>query len=208
MIRINLLTTERPLAKAAPSAGFALVGRQLTMSCMLILVAGLGIIGWRYQAIQQDSSKLNTQIGEAQTEIVQLRSVLVEVQKFEQRRTQLQQRVGLIETLRKDQTGPAHMLDEISRAMPPTLWLTDLKQSLTAGDVLIEGRCTSLTGITDFVGSLERSGYFKKSVEIVSTQLEVAPTGPDLIKFSIKAQLNPPAVAAPEAAKATPRPAN
>ena len=126
-----------------------------------------------------------------------MRSVLAEVQQFEQRRTQLQQRVGLIEQLRKDQTGPVHMLDEISRAMPPTLWLTDLKQSLTGGEVVIEGRCTALTGLTDFVTeSRERSGYFKKSVEIVNTQLEVSPTAADVIKFSIKAQFDRPAVAA------------
>ena len=51
-----------------------------------------------------------------------------QVQQFEQRKAQLQQRVALIEQLRKDQTGPVHMLDQISRALPPMLWLTELKQ--------------------------------------------------------------------------------
>ena len=53
------------------------------------------------------------------------------MQQFEQRKAQLQQRVALIEQLRKSQTGPVHMLDQISRALPPMLWLTELKQ---AGD--------------------------------------------------------------------------
>jgi type IV pilus assembly protein PilN len=114
----------------------------------------------------------------------------------------------LIETLRKDQTGPVHMLDEISRAMPATLWLTDLKQSVTGSEVVIEGRCTVMTGLTDFVSNLEKSGYFKRSVEIVNTQLEATPSAPELIKFSVKAQFDRAAVMATDAARATARSAN
>ena len=91
------------------------------------------------------------------------------MQQFEQRKAQLQQRVALIEQLRKDQTGPVHMLDQISRALPPMLWLTELKQRPTPTKCVIDGRCTTLTGLSDFVGNLEASGYFKRSVEIVST---------------------------------------
>ena len=41
-----------------------------------------------------------------------------EVEQFEAQKQQLQQRVSLIEQLRKGQTGPVHMLDQISRALP------------------------------------------------------------------------------------------
>src|SRR4051794_11785856 len=192
MIRINLLTSEKPRTQAPILASSGLLGQQLTVACAMILVAGAGFIGWRYWQIQQESAALNNQISQAQTETIQLRSLLVEVQQFEQRRAQLQERVGLIEQLRKAQTGPVHMLDEISLALPSSLWLTDLKQSLIGADVVIDGRCMGLTALTDFVSNLERSGYFKKSVEIISTQLETAPAAPDLIKFSIKAQFNRP----------------
>jgi hypothetical protein len=47
--------------------------------------------------------------------------------------------------------------------------------------------------LSDFVANLERSGYFKKSVEIVSTQTEVIAQPPgELIKFSVKAQFIQP----------------
>src|SRR5205814_4034703 len=104
-------------------------------------------------------SDLDHQISAAQQETMRLHSVIQQVQQFEQRRAQLQQRVVLIEQLRKGQTGPVHMLDQISRALPPMLWLTELKQ--TGGDVVIDGRCTTLTGISDFVANLEASGFFK-----------------------------------------------
>ncbi len=97
--------------------------------------------------------------------------------------------MSLIEQLRRDQTGPVHMLDQISRALPPMLWLTDLKQGANPDEVLIEGRCTTLTGLSDFVANLEQSGYFRKSVEIVSSQSETPqPTQRgELIRFGIKA---------------------
>ena len=42
--------------------------------------------------------------------------MLGQVQKFETRKAQLQQRVTLIEQLRRGQTGPVHVLDEVSKA--------------------------------------------------------------------------------------------
>jgi Tfp pilus assembly protein PilN len=84
------------------------------------------------------------------------------------------------------------MLDQISRALPPMLWLTELKQ--TDDSVTIDGRCMVVTSLTDFVTSLETSGYFKKSVDIVSSQTEplAAPPG-ELVRFTIKATFQQPA---------------
>ena len=83
------------------------------------------------------------------------------------------------------------MLDQISRALPPMLWLTALKQ--TGNDVVIEGKCTTPIGVSDLVANLEASGYFKRSIEIVSTTMESSPSPPmDLIKFSIKAVFQQP----------------
>jgi Tfp pilus assembly protein PilN len=123
------------------------------------------------------------------------------VQQFEQQKAQLQQRVVLIEQLRKEQKGPVHMLDEISRALPPMLWLTELKQTDEA--VVIDGRSTAVTNLTDFVANLESSGYFKKSIDIVSEGTEPATSGgsTDLIKFSIKATFQQPAAAVPAVKK-------
>ena len=126
--------------------------------------------------------------------------MIQQVQQFEQQKAQLQQRVVLIEQLRKSQTGPVHMLDQISRALPPMLWLTELKQ--TDDGVVIDGRCTAVTSLTDFVSNLEASGYFKRSIDIVSSQTEAMATPPgELIKFSIKAQFQQPG----EAPKPKPR---
>jgi type IV pilus assembly protein PilN len=190
MIRINLLAaeTERGKKKAAL---FGTTGQKLTIACSIILVLTVVFIGWRYWSLTHQSSRLDAEIAAAQQETTRLHSVIDQVQQFEQRKAQLQQRVVLIEQLRKGQTGPVHMLDQISRALPPMLWLTELKQ--TGDDVTIDGKTTVLTSLTDFVTNLEASGYFRKSIDIVNTTTEQASsTAPELIKFTIKASFAQP----------------
>ncbi len=190
MIRINLLAVERASIKKRSAAPFA--GQQMAVGCGLILVLSAGSIAWRYYALENDSKRLDEEIASAQQETARLHGVILQVQQFEQRRAQLQQRVVLIEQLRKGQTGPVHMLDQVSRALPPMLWLTELKQNASSpNEVTLDGRCTTLTSLSDFVANLEASGYFKKSVEILSTVAEPQPPG-ELIKFSIRAQFETP----------------
>jgi type IV pilus assembly protein PilN len=116
------------------------------------------------------------------------------------------QRVALIEQLRRDQTGPVHMLDQISRALPPMVWLRTLQQDdEDATSVTIEGRGVTLTGLSDFVANLEASGYFRRSVEIVNS--ETAPAsrdGGEVIQFTIRAAFEQPRAAG--APQAGPRP--
>ena len=197
MIRINLLAAEREKTKKkAVMLGTA--GQKLTVGCSLILILAVLFIGWRYWALSRDSNQIDAEIAAAQQETTRLHSVIQQVQQFEQRKAQLQQRVVLIEQLRKGQTGPVHMLDQISKALPPMVWLSELKQ--TGAEVAIDGRSTTQTGVSEFVANLEASGYFKRSVEIVSTQAETMPTPPgELVKFSLKATFQQPGDVAPPA---------
>ena len=195
MIRINLLPVDRERRKKRAALSFGTVAQQVTVACSVILLVSVGVCGWRYWKNWQESTHLDAEISTAQQETSRLHSIIQQVQLFEQRKAQLQQRVVLIEQLRKSQTGPVHMLDQISRSLQPMMWLTGLKQ--VGPDVVIDGRCTTLTGLSDFVASLEATGYFKRSVEIVSTQTEVISVAPgELIKFSLKAQFQPPGAAA------------
>ena len=194
MIRINLLAAEREKSKKK-AVTLGTTGQKLTVACSLILVLAVLFVGWRYWAINRDSAQVDAEISAAQQETVRLRSVIQQVQQFEQQKAQLQQRVVLIETLRKGQTGPVHLLDQVSRALPQMLWLTELKQAGT--DVVIDGKCTTLTGLSEFVSNLEASGYFKRSIDIVDTKTDLAGTPPtELIKFTIKATFQQPGDAA------------
>jgi type IV pilus assembly protein PilN len=200
MIRINLLAAER--SKTKKKGGLlGTAGQKLTVGCSLILIIAVMFVVWRLWALNRDSTTIDAQIAAAQQETTRLHSVIQQVQQFEQRKAQLQQRVVLIEQLRKGQTGPVHMLDQLSRALPQMLWLTELKQA--GDDVIVDGKCTTLTGLSEFVSNLEASGYFKRSIEIVDTKTEMAGTPPsEIIRFTIKATFQQPGEAAKPVAAA------
>lgn len=186
MIRINLLAVERKVRKTRSFS----VSHQITAAGVLILLAAAAGIGWWYWSLQRRSAALDASIRDAQQQAERLRSVLTQVQDFEQRKAKLQQRVALIEELRRGQSGPVHLLDQISRSLPDRLWLTEMKQE--GEEVRLEGRTTSLTSLSDLIGNLETSGYFKRPVEILDSQVESSDAG-DLVRFSVKAQFAMPA---------------
>jgi type IV pilus assembly protein PilN len=186
MIRINLLAGDREKQpRKAASLGFD-IGQKVTLVCSLILVATALGVGWWWWMLDRESARLTGEIAAAERETARLKTILTQVAQFESQKQQLQQRVSLIEELRKGQTGPVHLVDQLSRAMPEMLWLTSLSQD--GGEITVDGRCTTLTALSDFVSNLERSGYFRRPVEILDSQVEqVTGSSAELIKFQLKA---------------------
>lgn len=182
MIRINLLQVER--APVGPSAFDGLVASRLHIAGGVIVVAALAGIGWWYTSTQAAIAATAQSIQQAQAERQRLTAVLEQITQFEAQRTQLQQRVALIEQLRKGQHSPVTLLDQVSRSLPERLWLTELKQA--GSEVLIEGRTTTLTSLSDFIGNLESSGAFTRPVEIVTSEVEKK-DDIDIVRFQVKA---------------------
>ena len=105
------------------------------------------------------------------------------------------------EQLRQGQSGPVHMLDEISRSLPDMLWLTEMSQK--GQEITLAGMTTSMTGLSDLIAGLESSRWFRKPVDIIDSQVASDPKSGDLVKFSVKATFhNPDAPPAPAPAGA------
>jgi len=202
MIRINLLE-RRKEARAQRQFNAAQLA---PVVCTLLLIGTAIVLGWRFWALGQEAARLDQDVARAEQDAARLRSALQEVERFEQRKAQIQERVALIEELRRGQSGPVHMLDEISRSVPDRLWLTTMQQE--NADVRLDGRASSLTALSDFVGNLEASGYFARPVEIVDSQVENVAGAGDLVKFTVKAKFAMPGMPAPTppATGATARP--
>ena len=189
MIRINLLGVERTKTRKLPT--FAIQAQQLTIACSLILVATVAGIGWWYWSLTQNATQVETDITTAQQELQRLQSVLAEVKQFEARRTQLQQRVQLIEQLRAGQTIPVQLLDHVSRSVPEMLWLTDMEQKGQA--LTIQGRSNTLAATADFVSNLKNSSLLTDldmQTEIETLQTVQGQPSVELYKFTVRATLN------------------
>ena len=211
MIRINLLGADRQKARKAITFDIA---QRLTLACSLVLVAAALGIGWWYWSLSKASAALDAEIAGARSRQLQLASVLSQVQQFQARRTQLQQRVALIEQLRAGQSLPVQLLDHVSLSLPDTLWLTLLEQN--AGTITIEGRSTTVPALTAFVTNLGNSPLLQKPIDIVDAKQELteAPgqqNAVELLRFTVRARVagtpSPGAAGAPGARGAGAAPA-
>ena len=181
MIRINLLGGN---TAATPAPASIDLGQRVTVACSVIVVATIVVLGWRFWSLRQESSELQQELAAAGQEISRLRPVVEQVLVLDADRTRLEQRVAVVEGLRGGLSGPVHMLDQLSRAMPESLWLVRLVQDADA--VVVAGRSLTLGALSDFMANLEGSGYFEPPVEIIGSQLEETDQG-ELVRFELRA---------------------
>jgi type IV pilus assembly protein PilN len=186
MIKVNLLATNP--GAAAPREWLPREQRSALGGVSVLVVTALGLAGyWYYQGLQR--TEIETQVAAAQTELVRLKEAAAVVERTNARRTELSERLALIDRLRASKRAPVSLLETVSYSVPEGLWLLEIKQS--AATVQIDGRATSITAITDFTERLQNSGYFLRPVEIMSTATEaIDETG--VVRFVVKAEVVPP----------------
>jgi type IV pilus assembly protein PilN len=199
MIRINLLAVERERSRKRV---FIPAAHRVTFGASLILLGTALLVGWWFWSLRQQSARLDEELARAEVETRQVRSVLEQVRKFESRKALLQQRVSLIEELRKGQAAPVHLLDEISKSLPERLWLSEMTQ--TGAEFTMAGMTDSHTAVSDFIANLESTKWFRKPVEIVDSQVQSDAKTGDLIRFQIKAVFVDPSAPPPPPPAAKP----
>ena len=204
MIRINLIGGEQPKARAPITFD---IGQVVTVVCSLVMVTTLLVVGWWYWSLRGQSLQVDEELAAGRQEATRLQPLLVEVEQFEEQRARIQERVALIERLRSGQSIPVQLLDHVSRSLPDTLWLTLMQQE--DDQITIAGRSTTLIALSDFVGNLAGSDLLLRPIEIVNSQVEPAAgvgeqATPDLIQFTVRAQINMPLQAAESAGAGAP----
>ncbi len=197
MIRINLLAPERPAAgkRKGPAAAAAAPGAFQAYLLLTLFVGGaafLCALGWYYKSSQ--IRELDRQIVDARKREAELKAIKVQVDAFQAKKTLLENKVNLIERLKAEQKGPVHMLDEISKALPDFVWLTDMEQ--TGPGLRFKGQSNSLSAVADFISNLQRSGWFPQ-LDLVASQEDKS-----IVSFDLAGQFKNPEVAAKEKAAA------
>ena len=182
MIRINLLTVERARTKRKFEID---LGQRVTLICGTIFVAVIGLVIWQFLSVRGDTAQIDDQIRSVDQDLATMADVVERRNEFEARSAELARRVALIEDLREGRGGPVRMLDQVSRALPDGVWLTELRQD--GPEITIQGRATSLTILSDLVVALEVSGYFALPVDIIDSQLESEAAG-EVVRFELRAE--------------------
>lgn len=212
MIRINLLTAERGPQKPAGGGGGTKAAPGALQAYLFLALFGGGALlasGALYWLKDSAIKDLNVKIAAAEKRQKDLEAIKAQVQAFERKKALLDAKVELIERLKSQQTGPVHMLDEVSKALPEFLWLTGMEQggtAGTAGGLTFRGEANGIPAVADFISNLQRSGWFPR-VELVDTQRDTS----GIVRFTVSADFKniagQPASVASAPAAAAPAPA-
>lgn len=194
MIRINLLAPEKPEAGKKKVAAVGAAPGAVQAYLILGLFAGgaalasAGLWWWKSSSIKE----LDVKIAAAKKRQNELQAIKIQVEEFQRRKRILDAKVKLIEQLKAQQSGPVHMLDEISKGLPDFVWLTSLDQA--GNRITLGGQSNGLTAVADFISNLQKAGWFPR-VDLVSSR-----EANNVITFQLTADFQPQASPAPVAA--------
>jgi type IV pilus assembly protein PilN len=162
LIRINLLTEAR--AAAAKKKGPALPTGAKLNNMLLIggMVLGLIYIGVMALILTNHRRSLDEEIGKAKEEVARLKSIIDEVKGYEDKKRSLEAKISLINNLKTNQKGPVRLMDEVSKALPDLVWLTEMQ--IEGDQLTLKGKTLSPNAVATYLENLKKSPYFAEPV--------------------------------------------
>lgn len=154
MIKINLSTIKKGVKKSKVSVQFQ--SQLIAAVVVALLVLGGAVYGWTW--LNSKVNRLQNEKAQAQKELAALKEKVKEVENYERDKKNFEEKISVIEQLKKNQTGPVFMLDEVSKNIPERVWLTKLSES--GGRISLEGNAISNTDLVNFVNNLRNAKGF------------------------------------------------
>lgn len=142
-------------------------------SFMLFLVIVPLVVGFLWYQQSQRAEQLEGRLEAALADSARLADLRALSDSITARREEIQDRISLVRELDQNRFAWPHLMDEISRALPPRAWLTSIQRQGGLPDlrVRLAGAAMSPLVITEFVRALESSS-FVSDVRIVRSQRE------------------------------------
>jgi Tfp pilus assembly protein PilN len=214
MIEINLRPGQKRARGGSSFAGLQeqLAGLRERMRDPLPLVAAAVVLlavlwlGWSWFKTGSDLSALEPQLEQARAENDRFRNFVAQKRKVELIRDSLVAQIQVLQQVDGERYVWPHVMDEVTRALPPYTWLVDLGTAGPApvpvvpgspGDTMpadavpppmqlqINGRTVDVQAFTRFLRQLEASPWIS-NVQPVSAQTVVQDDRP-VTAFSIRA---------------------
>jgi len=176
MIKINLLP-----GKEKKKAGLRKEIVILILSMILLLILLIGI-QWK---ITNEKEEMVSKISNTKKEIAYYKSLTVEVTKAKEAQKVLQDKLNVIEKLRREKASPIKVLDELSISKPEKIHLESLKKE--GSKLGLEGIALDDETIANFMTNLRKSKVFKNVDLIVSEQTEQSKI--KLKKFTLSCEI-------------------
>jgi type IV pilus assembly protein PilN len=204
MIRVNLLGT-----KEAPTGGGTQVdvgpvggggGSEKKGVFLAVAILGLAIaaIVVQWLSMTRQLGQLDEEINQLTAEKNRLAPIILEVQKYQAKLAELEEKEKLIERLKSEREGPVRILDALSSELPDFVWLTKLTQA--GPQVTIDGMAASYVSIADYIRKLEDNEWFQ-NVELIDAKVDQREEQ-EFTQFQLRTQIISPKAPAPAAGAA------
>jgi len=165
MIRINLLPYREKEKKESLQRQIVIISGSLLLF-LLILISGHLYLGMTIRGLEK-------QIKEAEAKLVVLDKKVGDIEGFKKDKKELEQKLGVINTLEVNRFFPVRMLDELNMVVPSKdLWLDRVAE--TGKDLRIEGVARNNGILARFMKDLERAGFVHSVDLVVSKEKEIA----------------------------------
>ena len=153
MIKINLLEVEKERRVKTVSPG----GAPTALLALIIIGLSLAAFIFYFLAKQKEVGDLEADIAKKRIQKKELEPYIKRVEELDARRQELAQKNHAIELLRSQRTIPVHLMDEVSRALPDYLWVTNIQMK---GETLsIDGATLQEQAIPTFMKNLDASEF-------------------------------------------------
>lgn len=175
MIRINLMPgsakrTSRkmpkiPLGPLTKIKGLPPMDRTLAIT-VVSWVVGLGLVGYMVFGGRARKAELALEIEAARADSVRLHALIQSKQRLDSTLAVISSRLQVVQQIDANRYVWAHILDEVSRAIPEHTWFTHIDNvQPDSGQVLpkfvIEGRTGNNFALTKFLEQLEVSPFIR-----------------------------------------------
>lgn len=165
MIRINLLPYREKEKKEDIQRQIVIISGSLLLF-LVILISGHLYLGMTISGLEK-------KIREADAKLVVLDKKVGDIEGFKKDKKELEQKLGVINTLEVNRFFPVRMLDELNMLVPSNdLWLDRVTQTGTA--LRIEGVARDNVTMASFMINLERAGFIQSVDLVVSKEKDVA----------------------------------
>lgn len=144
MIRINLLPVRS--AKKRESGQ-----KQLFLLAVVIAGAfGGNWYWWSTTAGQHDRMKLEVQ--RTEKEIADLDRIIGEVKNYEKENKALEEKLKVLDTLKRGRTGPVKMLDAMATSIPKNVWIKKMEEK--GGGMALDGAALSNDDLAEYMKAM------------------------------------------------------
>lgn len=202
MIEINLLpgATRRKKRRVGGGLSLSLPSRdnlpeidRWVLAIVGAWIAAPALAGWMYFGVTGRRSQLEADIDQAVQDSTRYARLIEAANTLRARQDTIAQKLQIIQQIDGHRYVWAHVMDELSRALPDYTWLTSVAQT-SGGDApffQIEGMTGNYFALTRFMGDLEASPFIK-GVRLTTTQQDTR-DGKVVNQFVLDAQYEPPA---------------